>query len=186
MNMLVSTAAIAAASNAAVSQPQDDRVLLELEDKIFEQYEAATAYDDEIIRLSEIWTDECKRLYREALAAEAESGVYLSSRERWKLVTDIPECREHNRLCKLQEPHYLEMDRLVRQMFATPAHTAEGRRAKVMVLLGCILDDDWRRADDETDYPEQMARNLLIEFVGGEAAEQLRDQFKAEPDSLVA
>jgi hypothetical protein len=29
----------------------------------------------------------------------------------------------------------------------------------------------------ETEYPERLARNLLIEFVGGELAAQLRDQF---------
>jgi hypothetical protein len=69
------------------------------------------------------------------------------------------------------------MDALIKQMFATPAHTAEGRRAKVIVLLGCVLGDDWRRVDEETDYPEQMARTMLIEFVGGEPAAQLRDQF---------
>jgi len=34
------------------------------------------------------------------------------------------------------------MDALIKQMFATPAHTAEGRRAKVSVLLGCVMGDD--------------------------------------------
>lgn len=73
------------------------------------------------------------------------------------MVTDMPECREHNRLCRLQDPFYVRMDALVKQMFATPAHTAEGRRAKVTVLLGCIMGDDWRGVDEETDYPELMA-----------------------------
>jgi len=45
------------------------------------------------------------------------------------------------------------------------------------VLLGCILGDDWRGTDKETEYPELMARNLLLEFVGGEPCKQLRDQF---------
>ena len=31
--------------------------------------------------------------------------------------------------------------------------------------------------NEETEYPERLARNLLIEFVGGEPAAQLRDQF---------
>jgi hypothetical protein len=62
-------------------------------------------------------------------------------------------------------------------MFTTPAHTAEGRRAKVTVLFGCILGDDWRCRDEETDWPERMARTLLIEFVGGEPGEMLRGQF---------
>ena len=90
---------------------------------------------------------------------------------------DTPECREHSRLCTLQEPFYERMDALIKQMYATPAHTAEGRHAKVMVLLGCILGEEWREHDDETDYPQLMGRRLLIEFVGGEPGEQLRDQF---------
>ena len=53
----------------------------------------------------------------------------------------------------------------------------EGRRAKATVLLCCVLDDGWRGRDEETEYPERLARNLLIEFVGGELAAQLRDQF---------
>jgi hypothetical protein len=69
------------------------------------------------------------------------------------------------------------MEALIAEMFATPAHTPEGRRAKVMVLLGCISTDDWRSIDEHTDYPILMARKLLIEFVGGEPGEQLRDQF---------
>jgi hypothetical protein len=31
--------------------------------------------------------------------------------------------------------------------------------------------------NEETEYPERLARNLLIEFVGGEPAAHLRDQF---------
>ncbi len=69
------------------------------------------------------------------------------------------------------------MDDLIKQMFAMPAHTAEGHRAKVTVLLGVILGDDWNRVDEETDYPELMARKLLIEYIGGEPGEMLRDQF---------
>jgi len=69
------------------------------------------------------------------------------------------------------------MEALIEQMFAMPAHTAEGRRAKATVLLGCVLGDDWQRIDEEMDYPELMARRLLIEFIGGEPGEMLRDQF---------
>ncbi len=94
-----------------------------------------------------------KRLDEESLS----SDTPLTPKERWNLVTDMPECREHNRLCRLQDPFYVRMDALVKQMFATPAHTAEGRRAKVTVLLGCIMGDDWRGVDEETDYPELMA-----------------------------
>jgi hypothetical protein len=62
-------------------------------------------------------------------------------------------------------------------MWTTPARTPEGRRAKVLVLLGCIMPGDWREV--EADWGVKEARDLLIEFVGGEPAEQLRDQFRA-------
>ena len=71
------------------------------------------------------------------------------------------------------------MDALVREMFALPAQTAEGRRAKVTVLLGRILGDDWRRVGAKTDRPELMARNLLIEMIGGEPSKMLAGQFAA-------
>jgi len=159
----------------AIAAPLDDSALVKLEEEIFEQYEGAKAFDDEILRLSAIWTDESNRLYDESLS----SDTPLTPQQRWALVTDMPECKEHNRLCKLQDPFYLRMDALVKEMFATPAHTAEGRRAKAEVLLGCIMGDDWRHVDKETDYPELMARKLLIEFIGGEPGESLRDQFRA-------
>jgi hypothetical protein len=171
------TAAAVVIATKAVAMPQDDSALVKLEEQIFEQYEGACAFDDEILRLGEIWTAEMDRLYKEALAREVQTGAYLTPQERWKLVTDTPARIEHNRLSKLQMPFYERMEALIKQMFAIPAHTAEGRRAKVSVLLGCILDNDWRGRDEETDWPELTARNLLIEFIGGEPGETLRDQF---------
>jgi hypothetical protein len=177
----VSASAAAAVAAVAVSKavalPLDDSALVKLEEQIFEQYEGACAFDGEIERLSEIWTDKSRQLYNEALSREAQTGVCLTPQERWALVTDMPECREHNRLVNLQRPFYDRMDALIKQMFAIPAHTAEGRRAKVMVLLGCILGDDWRHVDEQTEYPQRMARKLLIELVGGEPGKMLRDQF---------
>jgi len=169
------SAATAPASPLDPDPVHPDATLLELEEKIFEQYELAAVYDDEIIRLSNIWSGESQRLYRQSL--DADGNCSLSPQERWNLVTEMPECVEHNRLCNLQEPFLTKMDALIKQMFAIPAHTAEGRRAKATVLLGCVLGDDWRGRDEETEYPERLARNLLIEFVGGEPAAQLRDQF---------
>jgi len=169
----VSAGSLAVAAMPAA--PQDDRKLLELEEQIFEQYNGACAFNDEILRLSKIWTDKRRQLYDEALSREAD--VHLTANERWVLFTDMPEYREHSRMCELQAPFYERMEALIKQMYATPAHTAEGRHAKVMVLLGCILREDWREHDDETDYPQLMGRRLLIEFVGGEPGEQLRDQF---------
>jgi hypothetical protein len=154
----------------------DDSGLIRLEEEFFELEEKAAAYDDEIIRLAEIWGAESNRLYQEALAAEVRSGIFRTPQERWKLVTDLPECREHNRLCNLQEPFVTKMGALIKQMFATPAHTAEGRRAKVSVLLR-VMGDDWCHVDEKTEYRELMARSLLIEFIGGEPGEAMREQF---------
>jgi hypothetical protein len=144
----VSAGSLAVAAMPAA--PQDDRKLLELEEQIFEQYNGACAFNDEIIRLSEIWPGKVRQLYDEALKKEWQAGVYLTADERWKRAMDTPECREHSRLCTLQEPFFARMEALIKQMYATPAHTAEGRHAKVMVLLGCILGEDWREHDDET------------------------------------
>ena len=77
----------------------------------------------------------------------------------------------------LQEPFYFRMEALIKQMWATAAHTAEDRRAKATVLLGCIMGVEWRRRDEETEYREGLARNLLIDLVGGEPGEMLRGQF---------
>jgi hypothetical protein len=88
----------------------------------------------------------------------------------------MPECIEHNRLCKLQDTHFAEMEALVKQLWATPAQTPEGRRAKVLVALR-LLPDRWREVDEEADYGIRETRQLLIEFVGGEPGAQLRDQF---------
>jgi hypothetical protein len=89
----------------------------------------------------------------------------------------MPECIECSRLEKLQGAFHSREDALVEKMFAIPAHTAEGRRAKVTVLLSCIMGADWCSVDAETDYPEMTARKLLIEFIGGEPGEMLRGQF---------
>jgi hypothetical protein len=55
-------------------------------------------------------------------------------------------------------------------MFALPAQTAEGRRAKANVLL-CLMDDYIAVDDDDHDnYPLGFVRNLLIEL-GAETAQ---------------
>ena len=182
MNMLVSTAIAGTAvptvaeCAAAAVQP-DDSALLELEERIFEHHAAATAYDDEIYRLWEIWTEEWKRLEIEGLTGRST----LTSKEQFALVREMPESKEHSRLVELQEPHYVEMDKLIIKMWETPALTPEGKRSKLLVLLGVILDGDWREHDGEANYEIRRARDLMIEFVGGEPAEQLRDQFRAGP-----
>jgi hypothetical protein len=88
----------------------------------------------------------------------------------------VREYQEHDRLSDLQAAHRAKMEDMIRTMWATPARTPEGRRAKVLVLLGCILPVDWREV--EADWGVKEARDLLIEFVGGEPAKQLRDQIR--------
>jgi hypothetical protein len=178
----VSATALAAAAmpvHQACTASQDDSALVKLEELIFEQYEGASAYDAEIKRLAAIWTTESHRRYMESL--DSEGNCPLGPQERWDLLTEMPACIEHNRLCSLQEVHIMKMEALVRQMWAIPALTPEGRRAKVLVALGCLLPDDWRQVDEQTDYGIREARQILIEFVGGEPAEQLRDQFSDGP-----
>jgi hypothetical protein len=41
------------------------------------------------------------------------------------------------------------------------------------------MADDWREGGREVDWDIKMARDLVIEFVGGEPAAQLREQFAA-------
>jgi hypothetical protein len=180
MNMLVSTAiagtAVPSVASKAAALPADDSALLKLEEQIFEQYELATTHHDEIFRLSATWQAESERLYNEALSREVQAGTYLTPQERWDIVTKIPECVEHNRLCKLQDIHFGKIEDLVKQMWAIPAQTPEGRRAKVLVALR-MLPDRWRVVDEEADYGIRETRQLLIEFVGGEAGAQLREQF---------
>jgi hypothetical protein len=38
-------------------------------------------------------------------------------------------------------------------------------------------ESEWQDVDNKTEYPERMARSLLLEFIGGEPGEKLRDQF---------
>lgn len=173
---VASVGTLAAAAMPAHQATADDSELLKLEEQFFEQHEKASAYDDDIFRLGKIWQAESNRLYNEALAEEVRAGIYLSAEERWRIVTDIPECIEHNRLCNLQNIHYAKMEALVEQMWAIPAQTPEGRRAKVLVALR-LLPDDWREVDEEADYGIRETRQLLIELVGGEPGAQLRDQF---------
>jgi len=166
-------AVAAAVATKAVALPLDDSELLKLEEQIFEQYEGATAFNDEIYRLHRIWVDAAACLEQEA----REGRCTLTPDERWALVGEMPECKEHTRLAKLQEPFDWRMDALIRQMFAIPARTEEGRRAKAAVVIFCMMGADWQETEEETDWAVRHARALLIEFVGGEPGQRLRDQF---------
>ncbi len=93
----------------------------------------------------------------------------------------MPEHIEHERLIDLQDAHWDAADRLVNQMWALPAQTPEGKCSKFLVLLGHIMGEEWRNQDDHhnTSYEIKRARSLMIELVGGEPAEQLRETLSA-------
>jgi hypothetical protein len=180
LTVAAAASAVSATALAAAAMPvqqtcafADDSALVKLEELIFEQREGGAQYDGEIIRLQKIWTAEAKRL-----AVEVDAGrSTLTEDERWALALAMPEAKEYDRLATLQKPFHDREDAYTEQMFATPAHTPEGRRAKVNILLSCIMSGDWTRIDAETDYPEMTARKLLIEFIGGDPGEILRSQF---------
>jgi hypothetical protein len=50
------------------------------------------------------------------------------------------------------------------RMFSIPAKTPEGRYAKVIVLLKCLMGDDWGETDAHANYEIRIARDLLIEL----------------------
>jgi hypothetical protein len=127
------------ANLAAKVLPEDDSALLALEEKIFEANDRAHAYDDEIIRLGEAFAAQWKQLKEEQWAGRST----LTSDEIFERVKAFPETKEHDRLVSLTDPHHEEVRRLFEQMRAIPARTMEGRRAKLVVLLGCIMGEDW-------------------------------------------
>jgi len=180
----ISQAAGLAAGGAALATvtptpaAADDRALLKLEKQILEQYEAAHAHDDDLYQVHVIWRDEFIRLENEAREEQLAGRSPLTSKERWGLVKAMPESKEHTRLVKLGEPFFARMDVLIEQMFAMPAHTPDGRRAKVTVLLTCVMPSEWSQTDKDADYDIEMARKLLIDFIGGEPGEMLRDRFR--------
>ena len=140
---------------------QGDSELLQLEKEIFASRADAAVYDDEIYRLSEIWEGELRRLEAEVNAGREAR----TTRERWDAIRAMPESAEHERLVKLQQPHWNRHDEAMERMFAIPAQTAEGRAAKATVVLGLMAEylvDD----PDEFDYPLDLVRKLLVELGG--------------------
>src|SRR6266700_1003340 len=116
MNSLVALPIVTALPVAApaMTATSEDRELLKLEEQIFEQYEAAGQYDEEIRRLHDIWLAEGNRLYDEVRAGRST----LTSQERWDLVSAMPESIESGRLVDLQDVHVTKMDALLTEMFA--------------------------------------------------------------------
>jgi hypothetical protein len=167
--------ALAAAVNvtAIAAAPQDDSELLRLEAEALQANAAATSYDDEIQRLYDIWHREWLWLEEEREAGRTD----LTSDQIWEVVSESPQGKEHSRLGNLQDHQLERLDKLVTRIWQTPALTEEGRRAKVSVLLDCIMHNHWKEPDRRAGYDVDMARKLLFEFVGGEPAQRLRDRF---------
>jgi hypothetical protein len=119
---------------------------------------------------------EQRRLYDTAVVA---GNVVETADQRLEQAAAMPEYIEQSRLVDLQDAQWRAADELVGKMWALPAQTPEGKRSKLLVLLGYILGEEWRNQDEhhETSYEIMRARALMIEFVGGEPSAQLRDQF---------
>jgi hypothetical protein len=192
MNMIVRTTAAAAVVPAlAQATPENEAKLLRLEEQIFAEKEAINGLDSEIAPLAEIFEAECRRLMGAEMAALASDwkidGIGPSrekERQIWDLARKVPAAVEQARLEDTRDRHSKRMCELIDEMWATPANTPEGRQAKFFVLLNCVLagkwsveDGDWRAGDWEADWHIELARNMMIEFIGGEPATLLREQF---------
>jgi hypothetical protein len=123
---------------------------------------------------------EGKRLYDEALASEVRQGRYLSPQERWDRVHAMPEGQEYDRLCELQSAHLMKMEEMIRTMWVTPARTPEGRRAKVLVLLGCVMSRDW--SDIEADWGVKEAATCLSSLSAGSLPNNCAISFGPNPE----
>jgi hypothetical protein len=128
-------------------------------------------------RLRATWGKENHRLHDEVEVGR----LSLTIAERNALIEAMPEYQGTMRLYDLKWSHLSKMDELIRQMWAIPALTPEGRAAKVWVLLACVMDPEqgWSDYDGHprSDDSAEQARALLIEFVGGQPGQTLREQF---------
>jgi hypothetical protein len=94
MNTMVASATIVAVPAIAQAAPDATAELLDLQEQIFEADEAANAHRAEIERLHGIIGDEVERLYDDWRSN-------LTAKERWALVTAMPESKEHDRLVRV-------------------------------------------------------------------------------------
>jgi hypothetical protein len=161
-------------SQANSTNTTGDALLLDLESRIFERKEALDGLGLLADPLDDIC---CKENHRLHDAFEA-SRTWPTFDERKVIVEAMPEFKECMRLRELQEREREVADDLVKQMWAIEAQTPEGRRAKLLVLLGYVMEsNEWREVWEDGTFDVVRARDLMIEFVGGEPAKQLRDQF---------
>jgi len=144
---------------------EGDNQILDIAAKIFDLREEIVDLDPEIDRLAGIWLAETSRLRG------------LDRATRTAIVAAMPECIEHTRLVDLQNSLSEKQGELVKQVMAIPAQTRKGRAEKFFVLLACVMPTEWSEADENANYDIKIARNFMIELIGGETADELRDQF---------
>lgn len=167
MNMVVSTAALTATSCNPATAADDDSELLSLASEISRLYDLAHQDDDEVSRLCEIWTDECRRL---------EYETELPSDQKRRMIKAMPESAKHTQLVKKAEPYFASADRLMAHLWSLPAKTTEGKKAKLKVLFDFVLGDEWHQTDKDSDWEIKMARRLLFELAGVSNADILGEQ----------
>jgi hypothetical protein len=175
MNMLVCTTVAGTALPAAALAQMEDQSLLDLERDILDVHRQATADDEEISQCMHAWRDEWLRLDKEA----KDGRINLTQEEISEAVGKLPSVARQKVLNEIAQPHYDRMDDLIEKMWAIPARTAEGKRAKFQVLLICIAKSDWLDNEHDADYDTRMIRSLLLELLGGEQAERFKKQFAA-------
>ncbi len=173
---VVSVGALTAVAMTTAAVHADDQRLLELEELIFERKHAADELSAQDAPLRVIWIAEQRRLH-DAFEAAGFGGTTFA--EMKAIINAMPEYRESIRLADLRQIEWDAQDQLIEEMWNIKAQTPEGRRAKLTVLLGVIMDDEeWLNAAvPGTTYDVVRARDLMIEMVGGEPGEQMRDQF---------
>jgi hypothetical protein len=160
----------------------DDRRLVELEEIIMAEHRLATQHDDEIWRLQAVWKNEYSRLLNELHVVAASEFRLATEQEReavWEKVKELSEANEQSRLSGLVEPHWARTQALTEEMWAIPAQTSRGRSAKLKVLLVTVMPGTWLDPDTDVNYDEGLARQLLLEFAGHEAAKPWKEQFAA-------
>lgn len=169
------SAAPAIAETATTTAADTDADILQLEEQIFAEKEAIDRLHEEIA------ANACDAEYKRLLDGMSTEGITPSQKkckEIWnRAYREHPDSVELWRLRDIVNARHDSQERLIERMWEIPAHTAEGRRSKLMVLLANVMGEKWRVRDEDADWDVLMARKMIIEFIGGEPAEQLCDQF---------
>jgi hypothetical protein len=84
----------------------------------------------------------------------------------WKTAVDFSETSGREAAIKEMDVILSQIDHLLDRMRTLPALTQAGRAAKVRVILGCALGEEWRGRGRDLDWDKDHARALLGEFAG--------------------